>query len=158
MLAWGGNAWQLIEFGIAIGARLAVGSIALVGFGADSLIEGMVGFVVVWLFNGSGLHSSSAERRAQQLGAASYIVLAVYVTAESVGTLVNGHHPGTSWMGSAWPRSLHRRCCCWRGPSGRWAVKSTRPQPVVRRASTSSSPTGLAQWWPACSWLRRCRS
>ena len=37
LLAWGGNAWHLVEFGIAIGAGIAAGSIALIGFGADSV-------------------------------------------------------------------------------------------------------------------------
>ncbi len=99
LLAWGGNAWHLVEFGIAIGAGIAAGSIALIGFGADSLIEGLAGFVIVWLFTGSRLHSPTAERRAQQLVAASYFILAVYVAVESVRTLLGGHHPGTSWVG-----------------------------------------------------------
>jgi divalent metal cation (Fe/Co/Zn/Cd) transporter len=99
LLAWGGNAWHLIEFGIAIGAGIAAGSIALIGFGADSLIEGLAGFVIVWLFTGSRLHSDGAERRAQQLVAASYFILAAYVSVESVRTLIGGHHPQTSWLG-----------------------------------------------------------
>jgi divalent metal cation (Fe/Co/Zn/Cd) transporter len=99
LLAWGGNAWHLIEFGIAVGAGIAAGSIALVGFGADSLIEGMAGFVIVWLFTGSRGSSESAERTAQRLIAASYFILAAYVGVESVRTLVGGHHPKTSWIG-----------------------------------------------------------
>jgi divalent metal cation (Fe/Co/Zn/Cd) transporter len=99
MLAWSGNAWHLIEFGIAIGAGIAAGSIALIGFGADSLIEGLAGFVIVWLFTGSRLHSHTAERRAQQIVAASYLILAVYIGVESIRTLIGGHHPGTSWVG-----------------------------------------------------------
>lgn len=99
LLAWGGNAWHLIEFGVALGAGIAAGSIALIGFGADSLIEGLSGLVIVWLFTGSRLRSETAERRAQQLVAASYFVLAAYVTVESIRTLTGGHHPGTSWIG-----------------------------------------------------------
>jgi divalent metal cation (Fe/Co/Zn/Cd) transporter len=99
LLAWGGNGWHLVEFGIAIGAGIAAGSIALVGFGADSLIEGLSGLVIVWLFTGSRRSSADAERQAQQLVAASYFVLAGYVGVESVRTLVDGHHPGTSWVG-----------------------------------------------------------
>ena len=72
LLAWGGIAWHFIEFGIAIAAGIAAGSIALIGFGADSLIEAVAGFVVIWLFTGSRLHSHSAERRAQQMIAASF--------------------------------------------------------------------------------------
>jgi divalent metal cation (Fe/Co/Zn/Cd) transporter len=99
LLAWGGNAWHLVEFGIAVAAGIAAGSIALIGFGADSLIEGLSGFVIVWLFTGSRLRSETAERRAQQLVAASYFILAAYVGVESVRTLLVGHHPGTSWVG-----------------------------------------------------------
>ena len=36
MLAWGGNLWHLVEFAIAVAAGIAAGSIALIGFGADS--------------------------------------------------------------------------------------------------------------------------
>ena len=84
LLAWGGNAWHLVEFGIAIAAGLAAGSIALIGFGADSLIEAFSGLVVVWLFTGRRLGSATAERRSQQLIAASFFVLAAYVGVESI--------------------------------------------------------------------------
>jgi divalent metal cation (Fe/Co/Zn/Cd) transporter len=100
-LAWGGIAWHVVEFAIALAAGLAAGSIALVAFGADSLIEALAGFVVLWLFTGSRVESESAERRAQQLIAASFFVLAAYVTVESMRTLIGGSHPDTSWIGIA---------------------------------------------------------
>jgi divalent metal cation (Fe/Co/Zn/Cd) transporter len=99
VLAWGGIAWHFVEFGIALGAGIAAGSIALIGFGADSLIEASAGFVVVWLFTGRRLHSPTAERRAQQLIAASFFVLAAYVGVESIRDLIGGHHPSASWVG-----------------------------------------------------------
>jgi divalent metal cation (Fe/Co/Zn/Cd) transporter len=98
-LAWGGNVWHLAEFAIAVGAGIAASSIALVGFGIDSLIEVLAGSVVVWLFTGRRLHSASAERRAQQVIAASFLLLAAYVTVESVRTLTGADHPRTSWAG-----------------------------------------------------------
>lgn len=99
LLAWGGNAWHLVEFAIAVGAGIAAGSIALVGFGADSLIEAASGLVVVWLFTGRRLGSERAERRAQQLVAASYALLVTYIMVEATRTLVGGHHPAASWVG-----------------------------------------------------------
>lgn len=99
LLAWGGNAWHLVEFAIAVGAGIAAGSIALIGFGADSLIEVFSGVVVVWLFTGRRLGSERAERRAQQLIAASYALLVAYIVVESTRTLVDGHHPAASWVG-----------------------------------------------------------
>src|SRR6059036_2751011 len=81
-LAWGGIAYHVIEAAIAVGAGLAAGSIALIGFGADSLIESLAGLVVLWLFTGKRLGSPTAERRAQQLVAVSFFVLAAYVGVE----------------------------------------------------------------------------
>ena len=101
LLAWGGIAWHFVEFLIALLAGLAAGSIALIGFGADSLIEAIAGFVVIWLFTGSRLGSSQAERRAQQMIAVSFYVLAAYVGVESVRTLVIADHPQASWVGIA---------------------------------------------------------
>lgn len=98
-LAWGGIGWHFAEFLIAVGAGIAAGSIALIGFGADSLVEAMAGFVVVWLFTGSRLGSARAERRAQQMIAVSFFVLAAYVSVEAVRSLIAGDHPEVSWVG-----------------------------------------------------------
>ena len=99
LLALGGNAWHVIEFAIAVGAGVAAGSIALVGFGVDSLIEASAGLVVVWLFTGRRLGSERAERRAQQMIALSYALLVTYIVVESTRTLVGGDHPAASWVG-----------------------------------------------------------
>jgi divalent metal cation (Fe/Co/Zn/Cd) transporter len=98
-LAWLGVGWHGIEAAIAVGAGVAAGSIALVGFGADSLIESVAGFVVLWLFSGARRGSPGAERRAQQLIAASFYVLALYVTVEAIRMLAANDHPQTSWVG-----------------------------------------------------------
>lgn len=98
-LAWLGLAWHGIEATIAIAAGLAAGSIALVGFGADSLIESLAGFVVIWRFAAARALSTTAERRAQQLIAVSFFVLAAYVAVESARTLIAADHPEVSWVG-----------------------------------------------------------
>jgi divalent metal cation (Fe/Co/Zn/Cd) transporter len=99
LLAWGGNIWHVAEFAIALGAGIAAGSIALVGFGIDSVVEALAGGVIVWLFSGGRGSSTLAERRAQQLIAASYFVLAAYIAVESVRDLAGSHHPSASWVG-----------------------------------------------------------
>jgi divalent metal cation (Fe/Co/Zn/Cd) transporter len=99
LLAWGGIAWHVVEFAIAVAAGVVAGSIALIGFGADSLIEAGAGVVVVWLFTGRRVGSHAAERRAQQLIAVTFFVLAAYVAIEAVRTLVSGDHPRVSWVG-----------------------------------------------------------
>jgi divalent metal cation (Fe/Co/Zn/Cd) transporter len=98
-LAWLGIAWHAVEFAVALAAGLAAGSIALVAFGADSLIEGAAGAVVLWLFTGERRGTETAERRAQRLVAASFFVLAAYVTVEAGRTLIGGDHPDASRVG-----------------------------------------------------------
>ena len=99
LLAWGGNLWHLVEFAVAVAAGLAAGSIALVGFGIDSLIEALAAFVIVWLFTGGRPASRTAERRAQQLVGVSYLLLVCYVAVEALRALVLGERPETSWVG-----------------------------------------------------------
>lgn len=99
LLAWGGNAWHLIEFGVALGAGIAAGSIALIGFGVDSLIEVLAAFVIVWLFSGGRGSSERAERSAQRLIAATYFILVAYIGIESIRDLIDGHRPAVSWVG-----------------------------------------------------------
>jgi divalent metal cation (Fe/Co/Zn/Cd) transporter len=99
LLAWGGNGWHVVEFGIALGAGIAAGSVALVGFGIDSLIELLAGGVIVWLFSGGRGASQEAERRAQKLIAASYAILVAYIAIEASRDLLGSHHPGVSWVG-----------------------------------------------------------
>ena len=98
-LAWGGNAWHVVEFAIALGAGIAAGSVALVGFGIDSVIEALAGGVIVWLFSGGRGASHAAERRAQQLIAASYVILVAYIGVEAIRDLAGSHHPEVSWVG-----------------------------------------------------------
>jgi divalent metal cation (Fe/Co/Zn/Cd) transporter len=101
LLAWGGNAWHVAEFAFALAAGIAANSIALIGFGIDSLIEVLAGGVVVWRFTGSRVGSRVAERLAQQAISVSFGLLAAYVAIESLRTLAAGHHPDASWVGIA---------------------------------------------------------
>ena len=96
-LAWLGVAWHVAEAAIALAAGVVAGSIALIGFGADSVIEAGAGFVVLWLVARG--FSARAERRSQQLIAGSFFVLAAYVGVEAVRTLIAGDHPHVSWVG-----------------------------------------------------------
>jgi divalent metal cation (Fe/Co/Zn/Cd) transporter len=99
VLAWAGIAWHVVEFAIALVAGLVASSIALVGFGIDSAIEAAAGLVVVWLFASPRAGSASAERRAQQLIAASFFLLAAYLALEATRSLVTGSEPDASLVG-----------------------------------------------------------
>jgi divalent metal cation (Fe/Co/Zn/Cd) transporter len=98
-LTYLGLGWHVLEAAVAIGAGVVAGSVALIGFGADSVIEVGAGLVVLWLVTGGRVSSGDSERRAQRLIAASFVLLAAYVTIESAHDLVGGHHPATSWLG-----------------------------------------------------------
>src|SRR5919198_1584158 len=81
LLAWISLGWMTVEGAVGIAAGVAAGSIALVGFGLDSAIEGFASVIVIWRFSGSRALSEAAERRAQRLVALSLLALAPYVTA-----------------------------------------------------------------------------
>jgi divalent metal cation (Fe/Co/Zn/Cd) transporter len=99
LLAGIGVAWHGIEAAVAIGAGLAASSIALIGFGADSLIEAAAGFVLLWRLAESRATSENAERRAQKLIGVSFMVIAAYVGVEAVHSLVGGDRPEVSIIG-----------------------------------------------------------
>src|SRR3954454_11786364 len=101
MLAWLGLGWHAVEATVALGAGIAAASPALVGFGADSLVEGLAGIVVLWRCAAARVASEEAERRAQRLIGASFVLIAVYVAVEAVRGLVGGHEPDASWVGIA---------------------------------------------------------
>jgi len=99
VLAWSSLAWMTVEGVVAVTAGIVAGSIALVGFGIDSAIEGLASVIIIWRFSRRHAHSEASERRAQQLVAISFFLLAPYVAVEAVRTLVQGNHPETSWVG-----------------------------------------------------------
>ena len=98
-LAWWGNAWHVVEMAVAVAAGVAAGSVALIAFGLDSLIELAAGTVVLWRFTGARLDAHDAERRAQRAIAVSFFALAVYVAVASVRDLAAADHAGVSWVG-----------------------------------------------------------
>lgn len=91
--------WLAIEGAIGVIAGILAGSIALVAFGLDSAIEGLASVIVIWRFTGTRTISADAERRAQKWVAISFFLLAPYVAAEAVETLIEGAVAKTSWLG-----------------------------------------------------------
>jgi divalent metal cation (Fe/Co/Zn/Cd) transporter len=98
-LSWLTLAWMGIEGGVAIGAAIVAGSVALLGFGMDSGIEAMASIIVIWRFTGTRLSSATSERRAQQLVAVSFFLLAPYIAVEAVRALAAGDRAETSIIG-----------------------------------------------------------
>ena len=99
ILSWLTLAWMGVEGGVAIVAAVLAGSVALLGFGLDSGIEAMASIIVIWRFTGTRLASATSERRAQQLVAVSFYLLAPYIAVEAVRALVTGERAETSVAG-----------------------------------------------------------
>jgi divalent metal cation (Fe/Co/Zn/Cd) transporter len=101
LLSWLSLGAMSVEGIVALVAGVAAGSIALVGFGLDSAIEGFASVIIIWRFTGSRVMSETAERRAQKLVAIQFFLLAPYVAFESLRALVAGEHPEVSVLGMA---------------------------------------------------------
>jgi divalent metal cation (Fe/Co/Zn/Cd) transporter len=99
LLSWLSLAWMTVEGAVAIAAGIVAGSIALIGFGLDSAIEGFASVIIIWRFTGHRVFSHGAEQRAQRLVAIQFFLLAPYVGFESVKGLIAGEHPQVSWVG-----------------------------------------------------------
>jgi divalent metal cation (Fe/Co/Zn/Cd) transporter len=101
LLSWASLFYMAIEGGVGVWQGAVAGSIALVGWGLASFIEGIASAVIVWRFTGSRRLSDTAEHRAQKLVAIQFFILAPYVLVESVKTLVEGGHADITVIGMA---------------------------------------------------------
>jgi divalent metal cation (Fe/Co/Zn/Cd) transporter len=101
LLSWISLVWMGFEGGIAIVAGIVAGSVALIGFGLDSGIEGVASLVIIWRFTGSRLHSHVAEERAQKLVAIQFFILAPYVAYEAIAHLAGAEEVKVSLLGMA---------------------------------------------------------
>jgi divalent metal cation (Fe/Co/Zn/Cd) transporter len=99
VLSWLSLAWMTVEGAVAITAGIVASSIALVGFGLDSVVEGMASLIIVWRFTGNRVFSHAAEQRAQRLVALQFFLLAPYVGFESMQALATAERPDISWVG-----------------------------------------------------------
>ncbi len=100
-LSWLSLAYMAAEGAVAINAAVLAGSVALLGFGLDSVIEALASVVVVWRFTGTRTLSQSAERRARKAVAVTYFLLAPCVAADALRTLITAVRPAVTWPGIA---------------------------------------------------------
>lgn len=91
--------WNALEAVVAIGAGYLAGSIALVGFGLDSIIETISGATLLWRLRQRGDFESAAESRALRIVGLTFLLLAAYVSYESVSDLWLRHQPRASLPG-----------------------------------------------------------
>ena len=91
--------WNVAGIVVLAVAAVAARSVALAGFGLDSLIEIGASTVVLWELSGSG---EERQRRALRLIGGAFLALAAYLTIQSVLVLVTGYRPGHSVLGISW--------------------------------------------------------
>ena len=144
LLAAASVSYNLIEAVIAITAGLVAGSIALVGFGLDSVVEVSSGLIILWQFR----HAlpESRERRALRLMALSFFALAAYVAFESVRALVGGHEPAPSPVGIGLAAASLVIM-----PFLSWAQRRTG-RSLGSNAVVADSTQTLLPTCPRCSW------
>src|SRR5712691_7043121 len=92
-------AWMTAEGAIGLTAGILANSIALIGYGLDSTIEGIASVVIIWRFTGSRVHSEDAERQAQKVVAATFFLLTPYIIVEAIHHLAAGSEARASWVG-----------------------------------------------------------
>jgi divalent metal cation (Fe/Co/Zn/Cd) transporter len=90
LLVWIGQVWNGLEAAIALWSAFVTGSVALLAFGLDSLIEIFAGFVLMWRLGREwGIHEEqAAERRALRLVGVTFFLLAAYVLFQASATLL----------------------------------------------------------------------
>ena len=91
--------WNVAGIAVLAVAAVADRSVALAGFGLDSLIEIGASTVVLWELSGTG---EDRQRRALRLIGGAFVALAAYLTIQSVLVLVARYRPGHSVLGIAW--------------------------------------------------------
>jgi len=93
-------AWNSGEVFVTIGLGMAAGSLALVAFGLDSLIEVFTSFVVLWhMSDTADSPGTSRDRQANRLVAAAFAALSLYLMVASARSLVDHHIPNNSLWG-----------------------------------------------------------
>ena len=91
--------WNAVEALVAMTAGYLAGSIALVGFGFDSVIETVSGAALLWRLRQRGAGETKAEERASRIVGITFFVLAAYVTYESLSDLLFQARPRASLAG-----------------------------------------------------------
>jgi hypothetical protein len=130
-LEYASMAWMTAEAAVAITAGILASSVALTGFGLDSVIEFFAAAIVVWQLRGE-IAGQQRETRAVRLIGVTFFALALYLAIEGSRDLVTGARPQAS-------------------PAGPPRCSTTKTAGTSRADSctmTSSSPT---TGWPACS-------
>jgi divalent metal cation (Fe/Co/Zn/Cd) transporter len=93
-------AWMTAEAAVAVTAGIVAGSVALTGFGLDSVIELASAVIVIWQLRGETA-GQDRDTRAVRLVGVTFFALAAYLTADGIASLVTAARPAPSPAGLA---------------------------------------------------------
>jgi divalent metal cation (Fe/Co/Zn/Cd) transporter len=99
LISWLSLAWMTAEGAVGVTAGIMANSIALIGYGLDSTIEGIASIVIIWRFTADRIHSDRAEIRAQKIVATTFFLLAPYIIVAAMQHLITGNEARASWVG-----------------------------------------------------------
>ena len=95
--------YNMVEAAASIFAGYAAGSIALIGFGLDSVVESLSGMVLVWRLKKHGAVSENEEERIEQNASRfvgfTFLILGLYVLTQSMDKILNKEKPEASVFG-----------------------------------------------------------
>lgn len=98
-LEWITLGWNVIGIFVLAAAAISARSVALAGFGLDSVIEIGASLVVIWELTGTG---EARQRKALRMIGLAFLALAVYLSIQSLVVLISGFHPRHSPAGIVW--------------------------------------------------------
>jgi hypothetical protein len=145
LLSWLSLGYMAVEGAVAIAAAVAAGSVALLGFGLDSAIEGLASVIVIWRFTGSRTLSATAEARARTAVAVTFFLLAPYVAGDATIALLSGRPAAISVVGIGLSAASVIVMPLPGSPSGARGRDWTRARPAAKAART------------CCAYVRRIR-
>ena len=90
--------WNLVEAVVAIAAGSVAGSVALIGFGVDSMIESSSALTMLWRLK-AGERGERREQLALKLIGTSFLLLAAYLAFDAIQTLIAVEPPQISYPG-----------------------------------------------------------
>jgi divalent metal cation (Fe/Co/Zn/Cd) transporter len=92
--------WNFVVGGAAVATAVVTGSLSLIGFGINAVVDSSASTVLVWRFRaeeaGHGERAERAEHLALRLAGAAFTIIALYLLVQSVRALISGHHAENS--------------------------------------------------------------
>ena len=98
-LEWITLGWNVVGIFVLAAAAISARSVALAGFGLDSIIEIGASSIVIWELTGTG---EARQRKALRMIGLAFLALAVYLSIQSLVVLISGFHPRHSPAGIVW--------------------------------------------------------